>query len=157
MDKPLFENVGKELKEIAQFNYKWAKAPYILGGIALTAAGIGVASTNSEMGWCALVGIVIAIFLFLYGSIKARQQVILLYAYGELVEKVTSLDEKIAPKGGGKKTKKKKDEDNGGQEAIDIPCTRKNSDGTWQCIFCDHKNPAGADWCEECGMEASFE
>ena len=37
------------------------------------------------------------------------------------------------------------------------PKTKRRPDGSWKCMFCDHMNPSGKDYCQKCGAEAFFD
>lgn len=155
MSKPLFDNVGKELKNIAELVALWVLIGYIGVGLVVAIAGIAYAVEWDEPG-VAVLSVIGAIIIIIFGRIKSRLQVIMLYAKGELVEKTTSIDNKLS-KTRGNSTKEhnkvavKRQEDDKG-----APVVSKNTDGSWECAFCDHSNPAGADWCEECGIQAKF-
>ena len=154
MSKPLFDNVGRELKIIAETIARWIIAGFVIVALLITIAGIAT-SVELDSGWYAFISIAISIFLVVYGCIKARLQVIKLYAYGDLVEKVTSIDSKVR-----NKTKniavpvpvKDKSE----EDSHDAPKVERNQDGTWVCLYCDHKNHADAKWCVKCGFRAEF-
>ncbi len=154
MSKPLFDNVGKELKIIAEITAKYIIFLHVLIGLPLIIIGCALFAEDIPI----VVGIVLllaGVGIILYGFSSARLQIIKLYAYGELVEKVVSIEGKLVGKNGsarndGEKKKVIK-------KVVPAPKTEKNPDGSWQCIFCDHTNPAGADWCEDCGVQANFE
>ena len=151
MSKPLFDDVGQELKEIAEATARRITVTYALLGIALLAAGFYL---SNEMGEpiCVAIGAIAAVWAFLHGYNKAHLEVIQLYAYGELVHCVTSLENKLV----GKKPAPHKKKVAVARED-GTPLMKKNKNGSWQCPYCDHHNPAGADWCEGCGVEATFE
>ena len=37
------------------------------------------------------------------------------------------------------------------------PKIKRRPDGSWKCMFCDHMNPSGKDYCQKCGAEAFFD
>ena len=37
------------------------------------------------------------------------------------------------------------------------PKIKRQPDGSWKCMFCDHMNPSGKDYCQKCGAEAFFD
>lgn len=154
MSKPLFDNVGKEIKEIAEVIARRIMIRYFL--IALIVAIGGIAG-GVEGDWpiVAIMSVIIAIIIAVYGYNKSCLEVMLLYAQGELVDRIISIDNKLGKKGKNGHipvpVKEKPDVNGKG-----IPQTNREKDGSWTCLFCDHKNPAGADWCEECGVQAEF-
>jgi len=151
MSKPLFDDVGQELKEIAAATARRITVMYALLAIAVLAGGFMLSEEMGAMMWGVL-GIIAAICVFVHGYNKAHLEVIQLYAYGELVHRVTSLEAKLVGK---KATTKKAKSFVSAKEGT--PLAKRSKDGSWQCAYCDHRNPAGADWCEECGVEALFE
>lgn len=153
MSKPLFDNVGKDLKKIAEIIAQIIMILHVLIGLVLIIVACVLFADEATIALgiaCLLVGAGIVV----WGYILSRLLVIVLYAYGELVEKVTSIEEKLV----GKKVPGKPDTKIFKVKKLEeTPKTKKESDGSWQCIFCEHTNPAGADWCEDCGVQANFE
>ena len=154
MSKPLFDNVGRELKTIAETIAGWIIAGFAIAGLLILIAAIAIA-VDMDVGWPAFIGIVVAVVVVVTGYNKARLKVIELYAYGELVERVTVIESKIGNKSGKKPTVKVRQEK---REISDdgAPIAQIKKDGSWVCAYCDHENPPGADCCEECGFQAEF-
>ena len=127
---------------------------YTLIALIVALAGIAI---GAEEGYplVIIIGIVIAIIIAVYGYNKSHLDVMLLYAQGELADRIISIDSKLSKKG--KTTpvavpiKEKPELNENGTLKV-----KKEKDGSWICLFCDHRNPAGADWCEECGCQAQF-
>ena len=94
MGKPLFENVGNDLKEMAEIKARWIRIKYIMISI-LTIVLSYIMSTRSDSVLVFIAGFVVAILIFMYGISKADDAVIEIYAYGELVERVMSIEEKL--------------------------------------------------------------
>lgn len=164
MDKELFNDVGKDIKQLAAVITRLITVCYVLIALAVVAVGI-TASVLSERGWACLLSILIAVIVIIYGYIKVRLQAITMYAYGELVEKTKSIEDILS---GGKrknsptKSRQQKSEKNSedsydAQNTENIPMVKREEDGSWDCVFCDHHNPAGADWCEKCGVQAKIQ
>lgn len=154
MGKPLFHNVGESLKELAENIANYIKFTYGLVAVAVLIGGIAL-SALSENAFGAILGIIVAIIIFAVGYNKARLQVITLYAYGELVDRVMAIEGNMS--GTNRSSGKGKKKVVPVAPKTDLPITEKGSDGSWTCVFCDHVNRPGADWCEECGTEARFE
>ena len=94
MNNPLFRNVGKELKEMAEAKAKWIRIKYALISVLLIVAGYSFV-TRFESVFVSLICFGAAILVFMYGNNVALESVIETYAYGELVERVTSIEEKF--------------------------------------------------------------
>ena len=154
MSKPLFSNVGKEIKEIAEEVARRIMIRYFLIAVIVALAGIAIGA-EGDYPLVIIISIVIAAIVAVYGYNKSRFEVMLLYAQGELADRIISIDNKLSKKG---KT-----------TSVSVPIREKlelnesgalkvkrEKDGSWVCLFCDHKNPAGADWCEECGCQVQF-
>ncbi len=143
MSKELFDNVGKELKSFATVIANIILGTFIvLGGIVLI---IGF-SIGDAAGF---IGLLIAICLFVFGYVYSRLKVMLLYAYGEIADRLISIDTKMPecvkhnkPEKMPVKTVEKKSENKG---------LRKESG--WECSFCGSQNPADAKFCKTCGIE----
>lgn len=159
MENPLFDDVGQELKLIAEAKARMIMIAYALLGIVFLFAGIAAFADDSP--WIGFTGVLAAGLSCVYGYHKAHIEVITLYAYGELVHRVTSLEESLVGKKSISKRKIKRSkaetEDNDKESTSESPVAKKLKDGTWSCPFCDHKNPAGADWCESCGFQIEIE
>lgn len=154
MSKPLFDNVGRELKIIAETIARLIIVGFALIALLILIVAIAV-SVELDTGWYAFIGIVIAIMIVVYGYNKAHLQVIKLYAYGELVERVTSIDSKISGKHGNNTATRVR------PELRDVnhegaPVAQKKKNGSWVCAYCDHENDANAKYCVKCGVEAEF-
>ena len=161
MAKEMFEDVGKEIKVIAAATAKWITACHILLGVGVFVGGIAVSVTMGN-GWAWFVGLLLGAGIGLFGYFKARRETIVLYAYGELVDKTNSIERTVSRKNGGKiesapkpvKVKPNKSSDKDAH--AETPKVQRQKDGTWVCVYCDHRNSADAKWCEECGFEAEF-
>lgn len=152
MSKPLFDNVGKEIKEIAEVIARRIMIRYFFIALIVAIAGIAIAS-GEGYPLIGIISVVIAIIIGVCGYDKSRWEVMEFYALGEIADRIISIDKKMK-----------------GKKPVPIPIDEKpddvvenwtlkikrKKDGSWECPFCDHKNPAGADWCEECGVQAEF-
>ena len=106
-----------------------------------------------------IAGIIVIIWVYS----NARLQYLLLYGYGELIDKVSDLEARSQGgiKGGRKPqqpaeshTEPEPESDCSGEGQ---PKTKRRPDGSWKCMFCDHMNPSGKDYCQKCGAEAFFD
>ena len=154
MSKPLFDNVGKELKKMAETIAKLIRILHVLIGLVLIVVGCALFGEDIPIA-VGIAFLLVGIGVIGWGDTLARLIVIALYAYGELVEKVVSIEGILVGKNESDENKSEKKKVN--KKVVPAPKTGKNPDGSWQCIFCDHTNPAGADWCEDCGVQANFE
>ena len=154
MSKPLFDNVGKEIKEIAEVIARRIMIRYFLIAVIVALGGIAIGA-EGDYPLVIIISIVIAAMIAVYGYNKSLLDVMLLYAQGELVDRIISIDNKLSKRGKATPVSvpvKEKPELN--ENAVLKVKREKN--GGWVCLFCDHKNPAGADWCEECGCQPQF-
>lgn len=92
MNKELFSNVGSDIKAIAKVIANWILALHILLGIVIIICGCALLSQELAIGW---VGFLIAFGLFGFGYIVSRLAVMLLYAYGEMTDRLISIDSKM--------------------------------------------------------------
>lgn len=159
MRKPLFENAGKDLKTISKAIYLETMIRYILISLAALGLFICIGIMADSEGFAVCIGMLLAGGIAVSGHFKAKLAVIELYAYGELVDRVISIEESVSRKtgGSGKAAEKEKPKVTPVPVKFDTPVTKRNADGSWVCPFCDHRNRPGADWCEECGVVARFE
>lgn len=156
MGKPLFENVGKDLKSIANTIYLSTMIGYVLVSLGLFVGGCILLSSEGAIGW---LGVLFSIGLVVSGHFKAKLAVIELYAYGELVDRVISIESIVS-----KKSKSDSSKSGGmGRKVTPVraeyetPATKREADGSWTCLFCDHVNRPGTNCCEECNVVAKFE
>ena len=148
MGKPLFENVGGEMKAYAEAIARSIQIKYGLAAVASVVVCFGL---DARLG---LIALLPAVILFWHGYQQSKLTAMQLYAYGELVERVASIDHKL---GGNKQAGQVKPKTVSVSKKSEVPISARKSDGSWVCPFCDHHNPAGADWCEDCGVAAEFE
>lgn len=153
MSKPLFQNAGQDLKTISKGIYFRTIIGYVVVALALFVCGCIYLDSGETFGW---LGLILGVAAVIYGHFVAKLAVIKLYAFGELVDRVISIEGSISRKTG-KGVNKEKPKVMPVPVKIDTPATKRDADGSWACPFCDHINPPGADWCEECGVEAKFE
>ena len=148
MPKDLFENAGKEIKTIAK-----AIATRILVMYALAAVGVAVAGCYllSEQSVFGLLLIVAAIAVIAYGYSKSRTEVLLLYAYGEITDRLISIESNI----NGKHNPNPKRHIPNPKPPIPTPSVEESHihTGPWECPFCGNRNGKESNYCESCGME----
>lgn len=139
MSKPLFENVGKDIKSFAQSVAAWIYGMHILLGIVIFFLGCASQQPVFIIITCAL-----AIGIIVFGRLTSKALVILLYAYGEMAERLISIDCKLSDsKQATKKVPIKKVDDT----------TSPKRTAPWRCAFCDFENPADVKYCRSCNRE----
>ena len=156
MSKPLFDNVGRDMKEYATGLYTTS-----MRGYGLTALVVGIASLAllGEMPMFGILGVIIAVAVVVVGHYKAKLSVMKLYAYGELVDRVMHIENNLY---GSKSNNRKPVSPMPHNESpvkpvlVDLPITDRNPDGTWTCMFCDYKNPVDAKACKKCDAMVRF-
>ena len=139
MKNALFKNVGKDIKDVAEAEANSILAKYVLIGIVIVLCGFALIAEGYAIG---CVGFIIALVVIIYGYRVSRLAVMFLYAYGEIADRLISLDTKTA---NNRKLPK---------SPTEVPVTPKKKDRQdWECQFCGHKNSAGAMFCESCNIE----
>lgn len=107
--------------------------------------------------------IIAGIIAIIWAYSSARLQYLLLYGYGELIDKVSDLEARSqGGKKGGRKPQRPAESHTEPEPEPDCsdegqPKTKRRPDGSWKCMFCDHMNPSGKDYCQKCGAEAFFD
>lgn len=167
----MYNNAGKSIKSVTKA---------VVGVIMFLCvmAGIVVWGTlKSLAGGFLVMGI---------GCFTAWLMGLCMYAFGEIADRLISIDEKIGVKGNIKENPKKVDQiheevcaewvcascgtvnDKRKQRCVKCAAAKdwsdeqmncfveRNADSSWICPFCDNKNSADADWCEKCGYQAKF-
>ena len=157
----MYERVGEEIKRRVRF---LVIRRTLLMAVLVIAAVAAVGSNNEDLVAPAIIAGLIVI-IWVYSS--ARLQYLLLYGYGELIDKVSDLEARSqGGKKGGRKPQRPAEshtEPNAEPEPEPDcsdegqPKTKRRPDGSWKCMFCDHMNPSGKDYCQKCGAEAFFD
>lgn len=155
----MYTKVGEEIKQRVRF---LVIRRTLLTAILAIAAVVAVGAANEDLLAPAILAGIIAI---IWSYSNARLQYLLLYGYGELIEKVSDLEARTR-----KGDKKGRQSPRSAEPAVEVepqpepdcsdegqPKTKRYKDGSWKCMFCDHVNPAGNTWCQQCGAVAFFE
>ena len=127
----------------------------MLTAVLVIAAVAAVGSNNGDLVAPAIIAGIIVI-IWVYSS--ARLQYLLLYGYGELIDKASDLEARSqGGKKGGRKPQRPAESHTEPNADEGQPKTKRRPDGSWKCMFCDHMNPSGKDYCQKCGAEAFFD
>ena len=145
MSKELFNNVGSDIKTIAKVIANWIFALHILLGIVIIICGCALLSEELAIGW---VGFLIGFGIFGFGYIMSRLAVMLLYAYGEMTDRLISIDSKLSNSSKPKRNEQIKVKVEKNPEADTV-----HRASSWECPFCGHQNPNDAKFCKSCGTE----
>lgn len=145
MSKELFNNVGSDIKTIAKVIANWILVLHILLGIVIIICGCALLSEELAIGW---VGFLIGLGIFGFGYIMSRLAVMLLYAYGEMTDRLISIDSKMSNSYKSKKPEQIKVKVEQASEN-----TRVCRTSPWECPFCGNQNPNDARFCKSCGTE----
>ena len=145
MSKELFNNVGSDIKTIAKVIANWILALHILLGIVIIICGCALLSEELAIGW---VGFLIGFGIFGFGYIMSRLAVMLLYAYGEMTDRLISIDSKLSNSSKPKRNEQIKVKVEKNPEADTV-----HRASSWECPFCGHQNPNDAKFCKSCGTE----
>ena len=130
----MFKNVGNELKVWAKIIVILLTVPSVLFGLFLIKAGIDAWYDGL---WLYIAGIVVAVA----GYFLARLAGIFTYAFGELITRVTSIDEMMRQEGAGVVHPEKK---------TAASYTKSAAKGSWECPVCGAHNSDQALFCEKC-------
>ena len=163
----MFENVGKEIKEIAE-RYVWGKAiRYALVGLVVTCVAVYLPSESTDAA--VMAALLVAAICGVIGYSAGKRDALMFYAWGEVVDRVISLERKLSGdcERQTAKVKKVKVTADGWAphpaektEPADMegaPVSARFSNGMWKCAWCDHFNQAEAEACAECGVVPEFE
>ena len=133
----MFRNVGKEIKV-------WAQIAYVIGIIVSVAAGVVriLSAIDADNFDLALGGFLIIVC----GCIAARLSVIVLYAFGELVETTSMINQKMSAL-----LNRAVYERNVAQDK-----TEGNERKTWNCPTCNAENSNQCAFCSDCGTSKSW-
>ena len=146
MSEPLFDNVGKNLKQLATVLAGIIKGIFYVLGFIHVVLGIVCLASGFEDGvlfaW-ALGAMVVAAIWFVVGHYLSRLIVMGLYGYGEIVERIVSIEQKVA---GDVKSPAPKPTPNPKPNV-------KPATTPWVCPFCDQLNSAGTIQCKKCNAE----
>lgn len=145
MSKELFNNVGSDIKTIAKVIANWILVLHILLGSVIIICGCVLLSEELAIGW---VGFLIGFGIFGFGYIISKLTVILLYAYGEMTDRLISIDSKMSNFSKSKKTEQIKIKVEQTPET-----TRIHRTSPWECPFCGNQNANDARFCKSCGTE----
>ena len=141
MSNQLFKNVGTYIKSFARSAYWVIWGLHIVLGIVFLLLGCFEAA-DSGKDIFGLLGILISGAIIGFGYILTRLSGMLLYAYGEMAERLISIDKKLS-----ETTSRPAP-----NRSVPTPPSNKPTRTTpWKCQNCEHTNPASARWCESCG------
>ena len=144
----MYPDVGNELK-------RWARILAILLTIPSVLLGLAVFAIAAKYDY-GFRGFLAALIIAALGYFFARLSWITLYAYGELVDCVSKIENNMEERKSGNQPKKVRSRKKVGTNSDGVPVAERKADGSWECPFCGHMNQAGEDWCEECGVQAVF-
>lgn len=167
----IYKDVGKEIKDIAE-GYVWSKA-FQYGFIGLIAVVAIIGMFAGSVGPAIAPGLIAGFVAGFVGYRVRRRQALMVYAWGELVDRVISLERKLSGDCERKtvKVKKAKISPDGQiihhdepveNEATDDevmdgePVATRFSDGRWKCAYCECINAAGVKACTNCGIVPNF-
>lgn len=168
----MYKDVGKEIKEIAK-SYVWGKAiRYALVGLAISIAVLVMG--GMETGYEFILALIAPGIGGIIGYSAGRREALLFYAYGEVVDRIISLERKLSGSCDRQVKQPKKavvnpvgnlvieEEIPSNQAHKDdyegMPKAVRMKDGSWQCLWCDdYINPANAKSCKKCGRVHEFE
>ena len=150
----MYPDVGNEIKKLAKTVVILVTIPAVLIAIVLFAL---CATTNQ--GLYVLLGLAVGAGIIGVTYFFGRMAMILLYGYGELIDEVKEIRQKINPQTNPTPSPKPKANRNPNTNPNKDPAllVTRNSDGTWNCAFCDHLNKADAKSCAECDVVPNFE
>jgi len=145
MGNELFDNVGKYIKGLAKTIFYWILTPYILFGIAAIICGIALMDAGSGIG---AIGLLIGFAIFAVGYGVAKLKVAEMYAYGEMADRLISIDSKLSPN---RKSHKSNPVPVKIEEETDDQTPHRTT--SWECPFCGCENLQDSRFCKSCGTE----
>lgn len=162
----MFKNVGREIRIWAKVFLVAQMIPVVIGAFAAAGAIITV---NEDF---VFLGILAGILIVFIGYIFARLSCMMLYSWGEMVVRVTAIDEKLenmAPPVPPMPMPEAFYAPAPYQQPVDEPVnlpvdavysrpTAPVNDGNahpqdWVCPVCGKQNPAIGKWCKNCGTK----
>ena len=142
MSKELFVNVGKDIKSVAKTIANWILGFHVVLACVFASVACIMLSEDISIGW---VGFLIALLLIISGYALSRMTVMFMYAYGEITDRLISIDSKMNCSSRTPNADKTKSDENPVAKAPTQPTA-------WKCSLCGHTNPADARFCEECAV-----
>lgn len=136
----MYPEVGKKIKTLA-------KVAVIILTIPSALLGIGIFAWFAQSEGMAAVGFFIGIGVIALGYFSAWLNGILLYAYGELVDKISSIESYLTGRKPVMGKTVKTAPVNGKNVNLVVP---RNPDGSWDCPFCNTRNAPDAVCCQQC-------
>ena len=95
-----------------------------------------------------LISVVAAVCISSFGYVLSRIVLSFLFAYGEITERIISIDNKLSPLKGQSKNNK------GIDEIKNVPSgATPRRTGPWTCSFCGNSNSVADAYCKACGTE----
>ena len=131
----MYKNVGGELKFWAKTLVVISAIPAMLLGIIIFFYGMSVGEGVGAL--LCIAGVVVGVVGFIF----ARFLGILLYSFGELVERTVSIDNRLADSMDSKICE---------NQQVHTPPVQKINGAAWVCPICGHQNNAGALFCGKC-------
>lgn len=143
----MYSEVGKKIKVLA-------KVIVIIMTIPSVLLGIGIFVWLAQFEELAAVGFFIGIGVIALGYFFAWLSRILLYAYGELVDKTVSIESYLA----GRKPVMEKPVKTVPVKEKDVNLVvPRNPDGSWDCPFRNTRNAPDAVCCKQCHIMVTRE
>ena len=174
----MFKDVGKEIKEHAELHVKRTTIRYALRGLAIGAAvvfAVSLVGSGENVGVAVLFALIVLAYNTWAGYCIGRGEAMNYYAWGEVVDRVVSLERKLSGKCDQPVNQPKKSTitprgelvvtDDRNKQASEenpmgegMPKVVRNADGPWHCLWRDdYITPANVKTCKKCGRVHEFE
>lgn len=135
----MFNNVGREIKG-------WARLLLILLTIPWIIAGLGVVAMIAEMDEDLIIlGLILGVVVAGFGYLLARFSAMFIYAYGQLVETVDSMNETLRSMRSSDSAAPSCQPHAGPATPPPVPASN-----VWFCGTCGERNEGGTLLCKRC-------
>ena len=149
MNTDLFNNVGKYIKNFAKVLSYWILGINIILGAAFIICGCALGANGTDIGW---IGVPIGIGTFVLGYLLSKLAVMFLYAYGEMTDRLISIDTKMGKTHAGNNNGSVPTPNKAPVNKVPVNKVPRRTT-PWDCPFCGHQNPTDARYCQSCGLE----
>ena len=133
----MYKNAGREIKDWVQIFVVIATLPSLLLGILFM---IALAQQDAL-----IFGIMIAVIVTAIGYWIARFSGLIVYAYGEIADRILQIDERLASQSAKAEQENSEENQMSKEDDVQQPVSEK-----WACEVCGQTNSSKSKWCARC-------